>query len=155
MASAGVKSLIAMWAIFPASSPPSRLAANALRGFTLLELLVVMLLLGLATALVAPAGLRSLQSWQRADERQAALGAITALPMACRRAGAGRTLAAGEHDASSLDGLPDGWRLELFEPLVLQANGVCFGATGTLAAEGVSLAITIKAPFCAVQANTP
>ena len=35
------------------------------RGFTLLEMIVVLAILGLATALVAPATLRSIDSWQR------------------------------------------------------------------------------------------
>ena len=49
------------------------------RGFTLLELVVVLALLALATALVAPSGFRMMASWRRATEVDASLAAVAAL----------------------------------------------------------------------------
>ena len=50
------------------------------RGFTLLEMIVVLAILGLATALVAPSAIRGIDSWRRQSELDSLLDQIRALP---------------------------------------------------------------------------
>ena len=56
------------------------------RGFTLLEMIVVLAILGLVTALVAPAALRGIDSWRRQAELDSLLDQIRALPGNARAA---------------------------------------------------------------------
>ena len=50
------------------------------RGFTLLEMIVVLAILGLATALVAPSAIRGIDAWRRQSELDSRLDQIRALP---------------------------------------------------------------------------
>ena len=56
--------------------------ARAMRqpGFTLLEMIVVLAILGMATALVAPAALRGIDSWRRQAAMDVLLDQIRGLP---------------------------------------------------------------------------
>lgn len=65
-------------------------------GFTLLELLVVLVLLGLASAMVGPAALRSVERWRQADDVRALRSAIQQLPIAAGRRGEGFAFSAGD-----------------------------------------------------------
>lgn len=57
------------------------------RGFTLLEMIVVLAILGLATALVAPSAIRGIDSWRRQSELDSLLDQIRALPGNARATG--------------------------------------------------------------------
>ena len=57
------------------------------RGFTLLEMIVVLAILGLATALVAPSMLRGIDSWRRQAAMDVLIDAIRALPGDARARG--------------------------------------------------------------------
>lgn len=93
------------------------------RGFTLLELLLVLALVGLLTALVAP----RLATWVEGARSRAALDALRT------RLEAERSLAFHERQAREVTAakarsdLPAGWRLELARPLVWEANGMARG----------------------------
>ncbi|MCG5500816.1 type II secretion system protein [Ectothiorhodospira lacustris] len=94
------------------------------RGFTLLELLVVMALLGLITALVAP---RLWQWVEGADERatlHALRHALEDLP--AQRFFDGQALTLQRSGDGDLP-LPPGWRLHLDTPLRYEANGMTRG----------------------------
>lgn len=120
-------------------------------GYTLLELVVVLALLGLATALVAPAGIRTIESWRRATDVDAALDALAGVGTEAARQGRGMTLEAGAVPADELDGLPLGWTVVLDAPLEVQANGACSDASGELRdASGYSRRFELLAPFCRV-----
>lgn len=121
------------------------------RGFTLLELAVVLAVLGLATALVAPAGFRMIASWQRATQAEAVLGELAALPERSRRLGRDLTLGPGTLDRNRLPALPEGWTLQLDEPLTVRTNGACTPTRGALLAEGPPLRFTLEAPYCRVR----
>lgn len=118
-------------------------------GFTLLELVVVLALLGLATALVAPAGFRTIATWRRATDVDAAMGALMALTARARQEGRAFRFDAGSVDASQLTGMPDGWTVQLDAPLVVQANGACSGTRGELRQEGgYKRSFLLLPPFC-------
>lgn len=136
------------------------------QGYTLLEMIVVVALLGLATAMVAPAGYRMVASWRESTDVQTVLKTISQLPMQARDAGRELRLLPDSGDArvvtfapGSTDSrpsisdlamvpLPDGWSLQLDSPLVIRANGACSGSTGTLITRRQRLTLQIQAPFC-------
>lgn len=120
------------------------------RGYTLLEIMLVIALLALATSLVAPAGYRMATSWARAADVEKTLREIGRLPLRARDSGSPLHFAPGEEAplAQLLD-LPDGWTLSLDQPLLVRANGACSGTTATLQT-GASgrIPLVIRAPFC-------
>lgn len=121
-------------------------------GFTLLEALVVLAIIGLATALVAPASLRTIASWERATQAETLLGAMANLPDVSRKDGRIFRIDAGSHRALPDLPMPDGWTVELDVPLIVQANGACGGTRGRLVdASGVTLPFTLETPFCRIR----
>lgn len=129
-----------------------RRPSNPARGFTLLETLVVLALLGLAVALVAPAGYRMIASWQRATDAETILGALAALPDRARARGVDLHLPAGELAARPDLPLPEGWRLVLARPLSVRANGACSGTQGELwEGETFALGFALEAPYCRIR----
>ena len=123
--------------------------ATPVRGFTLLELVVVLALLALATALVAPSGFRMNASWQRATEVDASLQAVAALGSGAAQAGRARALEAGPIAGDVLPGLPAGWQVELDAPLAIQANGACSDSHGRVRGpDGHEQPFQVLAPFC-------
>ena len=125
------------------------------RGFTLLELVVVLALLALATALVAPQGFRMIASWRRATEVDAALGALVALGAQAQLQGRAMKFETGAVPADAIPGMPDGWSVELEEPLVVQANGACGGTRGELRSGSHARAFALDAPFCRARLDPP
>lgn len=119
------------------------------RGFTLLELVVVLALLGLATALVAPSGFRMIESWRRATEVDASLQAIAALGANAANTGRATELGPGEVESDARLGMPPGWVVHLDTPLRIQANGACSTAQGRIRGPGgYELPFETRAPFC-------
>lgn len=136
-------------------------------GYTLLEMVVVLAILGLATAMVAPATFRTIQSWRDADDVGRVLGDVAALPGVARNQGREIRLgsdpapanttpamaalpAEAEPDAPPPVALPDGWQLSFDEPLVVRANGACNGTTGTLTTTRQTIRFRIDSPWCRV-----
>ncbi|WP_162404141.1 pilus assembly FimT family protein [Pseudoxanthomonas jiangsuensis] len=135
------------------------------RGYTLLEMMVVVALLALATGMVAPAGYRMITTWREASEVEQVMHAIAALPLLARNQG--RTLqldstpaeerpladASGppQPQAGRIVDLPEGWQLRMDTPLTVSANGACSGAEGTLQTERQSIPFQVQAPFCRVR----
>lgn len=126
----------------------SRPAAGS-GGFTLLELVVVLALLGLATALVAPSGMRAIEARSRNADIEAGLGSLSALAARAHEQGRAMVLAAGELPAGAIEGLPEGWIVTLEQPLRIQANGACSHSRGELRDEtGYVQPFEVAAPFC-------
>jgi len=93
------------------------------RGFTLLELLVVLVLVGLIAGVVAPKfiglGGRLGVKNQLLEVRQR----VNGLPLIALRAG--RSLRIDSAGAPLI--LPDGWRVTSRTPVLYQGNGSCLG----------------------------
>jgi prepilin-type N-terminal cleavage/methylation domain-containing protein len=119
------------------------------RGFTLLEMIVVLAILGLATALVAPAALRSIDSWQRQAELDALLDQIRALPGNARASG--KVILISEQTLSSsappLQVAP-AWKLTVKTPWRVGANGVCEGGQLDIGNDYGKRTLAVAAPFC-------
>lgn len=139
-------------------------APNA--GFTLLELIVVLVLAGLLVALAFPNLQRLYGAAARNTERDRILDQIAALgreAMTQRRA---YFIADAERGDNGLDAdangyfapyavaVPEGWRLRVEEPVLVRANGVCLGGEVTLLHdEAPPLTAKVEAPFCRVRPN--
>lgn len=137
-------------AICPVSKPKA--PARSERGFTLLELVVVLALLALATALVAPSGFRMIASWRRATDVDTVLGAIASLGSTAAQLGRGREFDTGPLTDEVLPGLPEGWQVELDIPLTVQANGACSDSRGRVhGPDGYEQTFEVQAPFCRTQ----
>jgi prepilin-type N-terminal cleavage/methylation domain-containing protein len=133
----------------PTSDTPRR-PDRASRGFTLLELVVVLALLAMATALVAPQGFRMIATWRRATDVDAVLGAMAALGATAQAQGRRIEFAAGPIPADAIAGVPDGWTIVLASPLTVEANGACSDTRGELRSGGYVRAFALRAPFCRV-----
>ena len=134
-----------------ASCPRNKAAA----GFTLLELVVVLALLGLATALVAPQGFRTIQTWRRATDIDATLGALAALGATARMQGRALSFEAGPLPHEAIEGVPAGWTVVLDAPLVIRPNGACGSTTGELREGGYVRRFALEAPFCRISLDIP
>ena len=119
------------------------------RGFTLLEMIVVLAILGLATALVAPAALRGIDSWRRQAELDSLLDQIRAMP--------GNARARGKPIAISDDALKAEppplhvgaeWTLSVPVPWKVHANGVCEGGEIVIGNRFGARTIKVASPFC-------
>ena len=100
--------------------------AEIAKGFTLLELLVVLALMGLLAGLVAPSALRAWEGARhRAVEREVRL-VLAGLPVEAFRSGAALELNAPAL-VRRMDDWPPGWALEVERPLAYSADGVARG----------------------------
>ena len=121
-------------------------------GFTLLEMVVVLSILGLVTALIAPSLLNTIGTWQRQTQVDAVLDQVRGLPGRARGAGLVIRL-----DAQSLAAkqpplaIPEGWSLSVPSPWQVQANGVCEGGTLRLSDGTRAWSIAVAAPWCEPQ----
>ena len=143
--------------------------ALALRvGFTLLELLVVLALLALATAIAMPNLERLYVSATRTSERDYVLDQVAALGREATLNGRAYVLfgnapppdpdeATGyaEYETYLVD-VPEGWRLTLERPLVVLANGVCLGGTLALSherEEAAPVQLELAPPYCRIDVD--
>ncbi|MDE2407741.1 MAG: type II secretion system protein [Xanthomonadaceae bacterium] len=121
-------------------------------GFTLLEMIVVLALLGLVTAMVVPSMLRGIDSWRRQSAMDALLDQIRALPGVARASGKAlliddKTLASNTPPLR----IEEGWRLSAPVPLQVAGSGVCSGGELAVGNAYGQRRIKIAAPFCDPQ----
>lgn len=123
--------------------------AARLAGFTLLEMIVVLAILGLATAMVAPAALRSIDTWRRQAEQDSLLDQIRALPGNARATGRPVVVSA-EAIASAKPPLhvAADWTLRIPAPWRVNANGVCGGGEVEIGNAYGTRMIKVASPFC-------
>lgn len=106
-------------------------------GFTLVEILVVLVVIGLIAGVAMPNLVRMIQSAERASQRDSLLGEIAGLGYQAYLTGRPFTLgvapvAEGGGDPQPPLQIPAGWQLEIPQPIVYGFNGVCSGGTVTL-----------------------
>lgn len=142
MASAEAKATTPMWVI-------CRHSNRAMRGFSLLEMVVVLALMALAAGLAGPSAYRTFERWQRAERVDRVRGELAALPIVARQAG--RDLWIGTEDGETLASLPQDAELTFDAPWRVRANGACDDAQGLLRIGSLDWRIGIAAPFCRVR----
>lgn len=123
-------------------------------GFTLLELLVVLTLLGLLTSMVLPRLATLYNRWQVVYERDDILMNLQALGYQVLQQGTDFQL----HQPLNLTKttavkplpfeLPDDWLLYTKTPIQFLENGICLGGTLYLQHEGHTFPIKMRPPFC-------
>lgn len=151
-----------------AAPAPRRRPASA--GYTLLELLVVLAVIGLMAGLAAPPFLRMIEQQRRVADAADVQRALAALPMAARAAerdlvvrpaGASTTALSPAPMVSPLSsplvhdisGLPLGWRAAPISDIWVRSDGVCFGGSVEVTApDGVRALYALDPPLCAPRA---
>ncbi len=127
--------------------PPSSVP-QADRGFTLLEVLVVLLIVGLLVSLVAPGAVNLVGAATRESQRREIASAIERLPVEARLTG---RLLVLDGEATPGPGLNAAWRVTLARPLRVQPSGVCTDASARVDIDDQTVVVQIAAPFCRVR----
>lgn len=121
------------------------------RGFTLLELLIVLALLAMVTALVVPRMERTYQAIAGSGERDEVHRQLERLPRIARMQG--HRIEVAEGDANGLASrlsFPEGWVVTPLEPIRVEVNGLCRGAVLRVQGRGRSEDVELRAPACGV-----
>ncbi len=150
------------------SGIPRKRVPKLRHGFTLLELLVVLALLALATAIAMPNLERLYAAATRVSERDYVLDQVAALGREAMLNGRAYVVFGNapsldpaeaaryaEYETYEVD-VPQGWRLDFDSPLVVLANGVCLGGMLTLSQEDDEVAavrLELTPPYCRVAAD--
>ena len=126
-------------------------------------MVVVLALLAMATALVAPAGYRMIQSWRDASDVDRVVGELQALSWQIRLHGQPVEIAAdqalpdvefrdADHPLARLSArLPEGWTLSFHTPLQVGANGLCRSSDAVLDTGRQVIPLQIMSPYCRVR----
>ena len=117
------------------------------RGFSLLELSVVLVLMSLATAMVLPQLSKAFASLQAKSEFELILLKATGLSSLAFSRGA-RVVIQNPNDVVRELAPAKGWRVEIIEPLIVNANGFCLGGELKFEAKGFVESVRFYPPFC-------
>lgn len=121
-------------------------------GFSLLELLVVLALISMITAMVAPSLQRTYNAIAGSGERAEVRRQLERLPLLARAAGEPIELPAGASAvlAGRID-LPEGWSARPLDPVRVEASGVCHRARVQLQGRGTTEEVVLSSPDCRVR----
>lgn len=119
-------------------------------GFSLLEMLVVLALVSIMVALIAPRLANTVRAIGVSGDRSETVRQIERLPVLVRNDG--HPLAIGADLPLQRDGmdLPDGWRVTALTPVTVAASGICGAARLKVEGAGVTEEWTMAAPDCRV-----
>jgi len=104
-------------------------ASGFLSGFTLLEVLVVLVLIAGAVAIVAPRLEKTYAAIVSSGDRAESIRQVERLPAMVRATGQVLELPAQSDALAGLLTLPEGWRIQTAEPLLIEASGACHGSS--------------------------
>lgn len=127
------------------------------RGFTLVEILVVLVVIGLIAGVAMPNMVKMLQSAERAGQRDTLLSEIAGLGYRAYLTGQPLTLGgapvAGEGGETQPPfQIPQGWQLEIPRPITYNFNGICSGGQIILVSPDERREIfQLEPPRCKIQ----
>lgn len=128
--------------------PTSAMCRGNEWGFTLLELVVVLALIGTMGALVMPNLIRMQESWQREVQLQNIAEQLCALGYRARLDGRETMIdSSGVTPSGSLQ-LPAGWRLSAPQRLVYYSNGNCSGGVVIVQQGQILRRLNLSPPLC-------
>ncbi|MDE3738023.1 prepilin-type N-terminal cleavage/methylation domain-containing protein [Pseudomonas resinovorans] len=126
-------------------------SADRVRGFTLLELLVVLAVVAAIAAVVLP-GLANMQSaWSRRVALQDIQEQLQSLGLRVRNDGRELTIDADGASRAEMLQVPTGWLIVAEPPVRYLANGVCLGGSLRIIHDGLPRDVRLDPPFCAPQ----
>lgn len=134
-----------------ASCPRNEARPRVARGFTLLELLVVLGLIAMMAALVAPRLQKTYQAIASSGERAETVRQLERLPLIARDQG--RAIEIPEDGGAELSRylvLPEGWSVRALEPVMVEASGLCHATRVRVEGAGTAETWTLGAPDCGV-----
>lgn len=130
---------------------------SRVRGFTLVELLVVLAVMGLALSMVAPSLERTVASVDRAARRDGLVADLAGLSYRAYALGqpfelSNESLSQVLADGNPVLGVPWGWRVEVERPIRFSFNGWCSGgAVKLVSLDGNVEQVQLVAPDCRLQ----
>ena len=122
-----------------------------MRGFTLLEMLVVLVILGLVASIVAPPLARTVDRVRESGERDEVKRILGRLPLLARKAGTALDVPAGEVLPSTLAVFPEGWMVVAISGLSVSASGFCRRAEVEARSPNQRFRWRLNSPDCAVE----
>ncbi len=124
-------------------------------GFSLLELLIVLALIGLMAGLIFPRFANFYSSLERAFERDEIIVQLNRLGFLAYQQGEDLWLQQYPNNPKPLPlELPQGWQIQTNEVIRYRHNGLCAGGALTLVHGESTWSYQLVAPFCQLEAGT-
>lgn len=117
------------------------------RGFSLIELTVVLVLVSLIGGLVLPGLAGAYQSMSIREEQEQMLLRLGALGYLAFSMGKAIAVDSPD-DVDRYLAPPDGWNIEIIEPIAVSQSGVCLGGELILTRDDYTRSIQITPPNC-------
>lgn len=119
-------------------------------GFSLVELLVVLVILGLVSSMALPNLVRAYASLSFNSDLETVKMSLSSLGHRAFLANQSIEVTSGV-ELSEWIQPPEGWILTVIEPLVVRSNGFCIGGAISVANGNTSKTLRITAPHCSVS----
>lgn len=124
---------------------------SATHGFSLLELLVVLIVIGLISGIALPQLQRSLNSYQYLAEKNQLIKALNSLTGVAYQYGENfeiSKLPSEDGWINELIDIPNGWGISSENPLKFYSSGSCSGGNITIIKEKQKIKYKLSPPFC-------